>query len=66
MSLKNIVLTIIDLAVWYFFVWYWLYCIKNAVFLPVSSGMLILMAVLGVVLCPLFYKSEVWRKLREK
>jgi len=62
MNLKSIILMLADLAIWYLFILYWLYCIKNPVFLPVSSGALLLLAVLGMILFLFFHKSDTCRK----
>ena len=66
MSLRNLILSIIDLAVWYLFIYYWLYSIKNPVFLPAAAGMLVILFVLGFVLCPLVPKARVIQNLREQ
>lgn len=66
MSLRNLILSILDLAVWYLFIYYWIYSIKVDVFLPAAAGVLVILLVLGFVLCPLVPKSQLMQKLRDK
>ncbi len=49
MKKKNIVLIISQLIIWYFFIYLWLYTIKNPVNLWVNSLILVLLVSLSVV-----------------
>ncbi len=56
MKKKNLLLIIVQFIIWYFFVYFWLYTIKNEVNLWLNSLILIIIAGVGVIIF-LIYKK---------
>ncbi|PSO43995.1 MAG: hypothetical protein BRC23_02305 [Parcubacteria group bacterium SW_4_49_11] len=53
MDIKRILIALIDLVIWYAFIYYWLYTIRTEdVTLWLNSLVLLLMCLVGLVLIP--------------
>lgn len=63
MKTRDIVLSAVSVIVWYGFIYYLLMAIKTNVDLYTASLILLVLAAIGTVACPLVNKSEEWKKL---
>ncbi len=57
---------IVEAIIWYGFIYYLLYAIKNPVELWLSSAILLVLATLGTVACPWVQNSSAWRRMMGK
>lgn len=62
MRLKNLLLGIVEFALWYWFIYFALYTIKNPVDLVGSALILLVTAYLAAWACPLVRNSDGWRR----
>lgn len=63
MSTKDIIWGIIEAVIWYAFVYYLLYALKNPVDLRLAALILLVLVYLGTVTCPLVHKMDAWRRI---
>lgn len=63
MRIRDMILLLVDGVVWYGFVYYWLFSIKNPVALPAASLLLVILAAIGIGACPLVHKTQAWQQL---
>ena len=63
MNTKDWFLVIVELVVWYGFIYCVLYAIKNPVNLYFSALILLVLAYIGTVSCPWFRKTKAFKKL---
>ncbi len=63
MKIRDIIFLFFDLLVWYLFIHLWLFSIQSSVSLKFAAFALLLLLVLGVLFCPLVYKSSSFKSL---
>ncbi len=63
MKTKDWLLAGFEAIVWYVFIYYFIYTIKNPVNLYVSALVLIILAYLGAITCPWFRKTKAFKEL---
>ena len=66
MKTKNWFLVIFEAIVWYGFVYYLLYSIKNSVNLYISSLVLLTLIYVGTISCPWFRNTKAFKKIIEE
>jgi len=66
MNSKDWVLTIVEAVVWYVFILYTLYAIKNPVDLYVGALVLLILAYIGTISCPWFRRTKAFKELVKK
>ena len=66
MNAKDWFLAGVEAVVWYVFIYYALYSIKNPVNLFVSALILLVLAYIGTISCPWFRRTEAFKKMLEK
>lgn len=64
MAKKNLIWWIIEAIIWYVWLYYFLFSIKNPVDIAASALILLVLAYLGTLACPWFRNTEAWRKLK--
>lgn len=62
-SAKDIFLSLFSAAVWYVFIYYWLFVLKHPVVLWKAALILLVLACIGVLACPLLHKTDAWQQL---
>jgi len=62
MTLKNKFFAVVEAVLWFLFAWYALYAVKNPVDLPKAALVLVVLAYLAAVACPIFRNSSGWRR----
>ncbi|MFQ6119988.1 MAG: hypothetical protein ACE5KE_08895 [Methanosarcinales archaeon] len=63
MNVKDWFLTGVEAVVWYGFIYYTLYSIKNDVNLFVSALILLALAYIGTISCPWFRQTKAFKEL---
>ncbi len=63
MKLKDWLLSGVEAIVWYAFIYYALYSIKNPVDLRVSALILLVLAFLGTIACPWFRRTQAFKEM---
>lgn len=63
MNTKDWFLVIVELVVWYGFIYYVLYAMKNPVNLYFGALILLVLAYIGIVSCPWFRKTKAFKEL---
>lgn len=63
MKLMDWFWAVVEFGIWYAFVYYLLYTIKNPVILPFNALVLLVLLYLGIAACPLVRKTEAWKRL---
>lgn len=63
MSAKNWFWAIVEAVIWYGFIYYLLYVLKNPVDLWTASLVLLALGYAGAIACPWFRRTEAWEKL---
>ena len=66
MNAKDWFLTGIEILVWYGFIYYLLYSIKNPVNLFVSTLILLVLVYIGTISCPWFRKTDAFKRMLKK
>lgn len=56
----------IETVIWYGFIYYLLYVLKNPVDLWLSSAILLGLVYAGTMACPWVHNSEAWRRMTGK
>jgi len=65
MKTKNWFMAIIESAIWYAFIYYFLYIIKNPVDLRQGASILLVLSYLGIITCPWIRNTEAWKNMWE-
>jgi hypothetical protein len=65
MKAKDVVLSIVDLIIWYFFAYYAVYLIQNPTLANPwwAALVLLVLGALGTSLCPWFQNTDAWRRM---
>ena len=63
MTRKDWVFASIEAALWYAFIYVFLYTIKNEISIIDASFVLLVLAYAAVVFCPLVRKTDAWKRL---
>ena len=66
MSLKNWGLAILEAVIWYVFVYYFLFVLKNETNLYLSTLILLALMYVGTLVCPWFRNTSAWKELWKK
>lgn len=66
MSTKDWLLALVEAALWYVFLYYFLFSVKNEVNLYQSAFALLAIAYLASISCPLVRHSGAWRRAWRK
>ncbi len=66
MSTKNWFLAIIETVLWYAFIYYFLYSLKNPVNLGQSAFILLVIGYLATLFCPWFQETDAWKRMWKK
>ncbi len=66
MSTKNWFLAVIEAIVWFGFIYYLLYSIKNPVNLWMSAVILLALFYIGTLLCPWFRQTKAFKDMLKK
>jgi len=54
---------VVETVIWYGFIYFLLYVLKNPVDLWFSSAVLLALAYLGTMACPWVHNSDAWRRM---
>lgn len=65
MNARDLFMTLFSLGVWYGFIYYWLYVLKHPVELWSAALILLMVALVGTISCPLVYTSSAYENLCE-
>ncbi len=57
---------VIEAVIWYGFIYYLLYAIKNPIELWLSSAILLALMTLGTMACPWVHNSDAWLRMMGK
>jgi len=63
MKAKDWFWAIIEAVIWYGFIYYLLYAIKNPVDLRQSALVLLVLAYVGTIACPWVRHTDAWRRM---
>ena len=63
MDAKDWSLAVFEAIIWYGFIYYFLYSIKNPVNLYVSALVLIVLIYIGTISCPWFRRTQAFKEL---
>lgn len=63
MNTKQWMFAIVETVIWYAFIYYFLYSLQNDVTLWLSALILLGLAYLGTVTCPLVHESKAWKRM---
>jgi multisubunit Na+/H+ antiporter MnhF subunit len=66
MKTKDRFLAVVEAVIWYCFIYYLIYAIKNPVELWQSALVLLILAYLGTILCPWMQNSDAWKRMLGK
>lgn len=72
MSTKDWILSIVEAVLWFGFIYFWLYVIKNPTgnlpgnSLALNALVLLILAYAAVLVCPWFRNTQAWKKLWNK
>ena len=63
MNKKDWLLAGLEAVIWYLFIYYALYSVKNPVNLRVSALVLLVLAYVGTIACPWFRRTKAFREM---
>ncbi len=63
MKTKNLFWGVVEAVIWFTFIYYLLYAIKNPVELWKASLILLVLMYLGMASCPWIRNSDAWKKM---
>lgn len=66
MKTNDLLRGVSEAIIWYVFIWYFLYVLKNPVELWLSALILLVLMYAGVLVCPWIRHTTGWRKMTGK